>query len=218
MFENLRNAFREAIDNFNKELARDQVPEAVDRLLVGMKNEVADAKVRIRELEDQITRAEAESAREGKDAATAQRRGKMASDIGDAETAEVAQQFVAKHQERKRVLDQKVVALRQELDVRRKEVDEMLAKVKEAQAKRDTLAATAGRSGARESIQAADDLFSELDRMADEIGDEEARARAAEEMDDIDLDDGSGFSEPPRPGVDVDERLAELKRRMGRDD
>jgi phage shock protein A len=218
MFENLRNAFREAIENFNKELARDQVPENVDRLLAGMKSEVADAKVRIRELEDQIARAEAESAREAKDATTAQRRGKMATDIGDAETAEVAQQFVAKHQERQRVLDQKVVALRQELEVRRKEVDEMLAKVKEAQAKRDTLAATAGRSSARDSIRGADDLFSELDRMADEIGDEEARGRAARDLDDLDLDDGSGFDAPPRQEVDVDARLAELKRRMGRQD
>ena len=33
MFENLRNAFREAVENFNKELSRDQVPETVDKLL-----------------------------------------------------------------------------------------------------------------------------------------------------------------------------------------
>ena len=73
MFENLRNAFREALDNFNKELDRDQVPGAVDRLLAGMHDELADAKVRIKELEDQIARADVEAAREKKEAETARR-------------------------------------------------------------------------------------------------------------------------------------------------
>lgn len=218
MFDNLRNAFREAIENFNKELARDQVPETVDRLLLGMRNEVADAKVRIRELEDQLSRARTEAARELKEAETARRRGKMATDIGDAETAGVAMEFAAKHEERQRILEQKAVAMEQELALRSREVEEMLVKVKEAQAKRDSLAATTGRSGARETIGAADDLFSELDRMAEKIGDEDARAEAARDFDDLDLDDLDVGPDPYRPPeVDVDARLEELKRRMGRE-
>jgi phage shock protein A len=218
MFENLRNAFREAVENFNKELARDQVPETVDKLLRGMRNEVADAKVQLRELDDQITRTDAEVEREKSEVATARRRGKMAQDIGDAETAQIAAQYAARHEERQRVLEQKAAAFRQEVVLLKKEVEEMLAKVKEAQSKRDSLAASAGRSGARESLHAADDLFSELDRMADKIGDEDARARAAETMDDIDLGGDYGLDEPPlAPEPDVEERLAELKRRMGRE-
>ena len=217
MFENLRNAFREAVENFNKELARDQVPETVDKLLKGMRDEVADAKVQLRELEDQIARTDAEVAREKSEVETARRRGKMARDIDDAETAEIATQYAARHEERQHVLEQKAVALRQELELRRKEVEEMLEKVKEAQTKRDSLAATAGRSEAHESLRAADDLFAELDRMAEKIGDEDARGRASEALDDLDLG-GDDFDPPPRsPEPDVDERLAELKRRMGQE-
>lgn len=214
MFENLRDAFREAIANFRQELGRDQVPASVDRLLAGMHDEITDAKVRVRELEDMAARAEAEAARERRDADTATRRGTMAREIGDAETAEVAEQFARKHQERVRLVEQKAAALREELAFRRKEIDEMLEKFKDARAKRDSLAATAGRSGTRDSIGAADDLFAELDRMAEKIGDEDARAQAAERFADLDLDLDADASPPPPPRVDFDARLEELKRRM----
>lgn len=216
MFENLRNAFREAVENFNKELSRDQVPETVDRLLAGMRDEVADAKVRIRELEDQVARANLEAEREKQEAATARRRGKMAADIGDTETVQLAEQYAQRHEERQHVLEQKSAALTQELAIRRKEIDEMMAKVKEAQSKRDALSATTGRKDARESIRAADDLFAELDRMAEAIGDEDARAKAAEDFADLDLDADPDLPPPP-PSVDFDARLAELKRRMGQE-
>lgn len=218
MFENLRNAFREAIENFNKELSRDQVPENVDRLLLGMKNEVAEAKVRIRELEDHLARAASEAEREKREAETARRRGKMASEIDDTETATLASEYAARHEERRRVLEQKIAALREEHTLRSREVEEMLAKVKEAQARRDSLGATAGRTGARETLGAADDLFAELDRMAEKIGTEDARAEAARDFDDLELDADYGDAPPPRaPEVDVDARLEELKRRMGRE-
>jgi len=215
MFENLRNAFREAVDNFNKELSRDELPETVDRLLMGMRAEVVDAKALVAELEQHITRAEAQAQREKEGALTARRRGKMATDIGDAETATLANQYAERHEERQQVLEQKAAALRQELTLRRREVDEMMVAMKEAQARKDGLAAQAGRTGARETLGAADDLFSELDRMADKIGDEDARAAAAEDFADLDLDHDPDYAPPPPPELDLDERLQELKRRMG---
>ncbi|NJD18778.1 MAG: hypothetical protein FIA95_05780 [Gemmatimonadetes bacterium] len=217
MFDNLRNAFREAVDNFNKELNRDRIPETVDNLLAGMRAEVVEAQARVRELEAQITRATAEAEREKTEAATARRRGKMAEDIGDAETAKVAGEYASSREERQRVLEQKAEAMRAELAIRSREVEEMLAKLKEAQASRDGLAAGAGRTQARESLHAADDLFSELDRMAEKIGHEDARAQAAEEFADLDLDADPDFAPPPPPEVDLDARLEELKRRMGRE-
>lgn len=42
MFDELRAAFKEAIDNFNTELGRDQISESVDKLLIGMKGEIAE--------------------------------------------------------------------------------------------------------------------------------------------------------------------------------
>lgn len=219
MFENLRNAFREAVENFNKELARDQVPETVDKLLKGMVDEVSDAKVAVQDLESLIARTEAEVRKERDEATTARRRGGMARDIGDEETATVATEYATKHEERARVLEQKGEALKQELKLRKQEVEDMLAKVKEARAKRDSLAATSGRTQARQTLGAADDLFAELDRMAGKIGDEDARADAAEAFDDLDLDGGDDFDEELRrdPELDVDQRLEELKRRMGQD-
>jgi len=120
------------------------------------------------------------------------------------------------------LLEQKAKALKAEFDFRGEEVEEMMAKVKEAQAKRDSLSATAGRSGARETISAADDLFSELDRMAGKIEDEQAEGDAAEAFSNLDLgpeksDYTIDLNEPPRPEPDYDTRLAELKRRMGED-
>ena len=54
MFDNLRRAFREAVDNFKDELGRDEIPEAVSRLLREMKREAADTKAEIRRLDEAI--------------------------------------------------------------------------------------------------------------------------------------------------------------------
>lgn len=215
MFENLRDAFREAIANFKDEMARDQVPGAVDRLLSGMHQEVTDAKTALGDLERQIERTEAEARSAKAEAETCRRREGMAKEIGDDETARVAAEYAQKYEKRKTLMDQKAAALRQELEFRRGEIEDMLSKIKEARAQRDSLTATAGRTGARASMQAADDLFSELDRMAAKIQDDDARADAAMSFDDIELE-GEDF-EPPagaRDEIDFDARLEELKRRM----
>ena len=223
MFDQLRNAFKEALDNFQKELDRDHVPENVDRLLKGMIDEVSDAKVRLKELEDDLARSEREAAAEKKQAQTALRRGEMAEKIGDAETVAIARKFAEKHARRQLVLEQKGQAIREELEIRTTEIQEMMRSIKEARTRRESLSATAGRTGARESLDAADDLFSELDRMAEKIGDDEAKADAARDISDLDLDgpdDGLhvDFDAPTRaPELDVDSKLEELKRRMGRE-
>jgi hypothetical protein len=225
MFEDLRAAFREALDNFNKELKRDQVPETVDRLLVGMKNELADEKAELTKLEGELERALSASQREKDAGATNRRREKMARDIGDEETATLAVQHALKHEAHFTVLEKKAQAIREELDFRRKSVEEMSAQLTEALRKRGALGATAGRSGAREAISDADGLFSELDRMAEKMTGERAGSDAdEEETSPLDLDsaeisdyDVTLDEPPPREELDVDAALAELKRRMGRE-
>ena len=224
MFEDLRAAFREALDNFNKELRRENVSETADRLLIGMKNEIADEKVQVRELESQLERALSQSRREQESGATARRREKMARGIGDEETASIAARHAAKHEGHHALLEKKAAAIREEIEFRKKNVDEMIDKFTEAKHKRDALSATAGRAGARQSFAAADDLFGELDRMADKIEGERRQGEAAEALDDLDLDATDDESDyhvrlddepPPREALDVDAALAELKRRMG---
>ena len=221
MFDELRAAFREALDNFNQELRRDHVPETVDRLLVGMRDEIVDEKAEIAGLEAQLEEARSRAQKEADNAQTCLRREAMAREIGDEQTASLAAEHAAKHEGHRVLLEKKAAAIGEELDFRKRSLTEMMAKFDEARAQRASLTATAGRSEARESLSEADELFSELDRMAAKIEGEDATARAAEILDSIDLDGGSDYhveldDSPPREEeLDVDAALAELKRRMG---
>jgi hypothetical protein len=219
MFEALRQAFKEAIRNFRHELHRDEIPEEVDRLVSGMRSEAADAKARLKELEDGIARARAEASVEAREADTCRRREQMARKIGDEETAKIAAEFAEKHERRKQVLEQKAQALDQELVLRRAEVEDMLAKIREADRSREGLAAAAGRTQAREAVRSGDELFDELDRMADLMGGGPRQRPSADDLlNDLDRElDAKAYDEdltPRSPQPDMDEKLAELKRRM----
>ena len=218
MFDDLRAAFSEALDNFNKELSRDQVSETADKLLVGMKNEIADEKAQVAGLEDQLEKTNAQIRRLTDEASTARRREKMALGIDDKETADLAARYAEKHDSHREVLEKKATALQEELSFRQRTVEEMVAGFHAAKEKRDALTSTTGRSGARESISEADDLFSELDRMAEKIEGNRARGEAAEAFDDLNLDQPSEYhidlEEAPPEELDVDAALEELKRRM----
>ena len=209
MFDKLRDAFREAVSNFKEELSRDEVPETVDRLLWGMKEEAADTQAHVRRLEAEVAAAIRVAEKESGDAATCRRREKMARKIGDEETATVAADFAVKHESRRDVIRAKADALEKEMKLRQSEVAEMLGKIKEAQKDRDQLAATAGRASARDTIRGTGDLFDELDRMAEKITSESAEGRASEEVWEA--------MEDRADDVDFDARLDELKRRMGED-
>lgn len=221
MFEDLRAAFRQAVENFNRELHRDQVPETVDALLKGMQRELVDTRALVSDLESQIDRARKEAAHEAEQAEACRRREEMARRIEDTETADLAAQYGERHRKRHELLEQKVAALDEELAFRRKDAEDMMARLKEARTQREGLTAQSGRASARDSIGEADDLFSELDRMAEKIEGTQREADAAESLDDLDFDGGSDFhvelDDRPAEPPDVDAALAELKRRMGKD-
>jgi phage shock protein A len=221
MFEDLRAAFRQAVENFNRELHRDQAPETMDRLLRGMQRELVDAKTLISELESQVARARGEARHEAGQAEVCRRREEMARRIDNSDTADLAARYAERHAQRQELLEQKVSALGEELAFRRKDAEEMLERIKEARIEREGLTASTGRTRARDTLSEAGDLFSELDRMAEKIEGERHAADAAEELDELDLDRRSDFRvelETPAPEPpDVDAALAELKRRMGKD-
>ena len=222
MFESLLSAFREAVKNFKDELHRDDVPEAVDSLLRGMRVEASEARSRLHGLEDGIRRARAEAAREAGEVETCQRRAKMARAIGDEETARIAAEYATRHERRKQVLELKASALEQEMELLRTDSEEMLVKIRAAEKQRDGLAATFGRAQARDSLGASEDLFDELDRMAERISGIDERDRAAEGLlDELNRElarEGNDSPEVRSSSTDeLDLRLAELKRRMGRE-
>ncbi len=215
MFENLKNAFREAVDNFNRELRREGVTETVDGLLKGMEKETVAAKAGLESLKEQLNVARKRAAAEGREAEVCRRREELARKIGDTETADIAAQFAGKHDNRQRVLSDKAKAIEAEIRLRESEYAEMIQQIRKARANRDSMAATAGRTQARGSINRSDDLFGELDRMADRITGNEDHAGAAEDL----FDDGPEFDETLRRARReevADARLEELKRRMGR--
>ncbi len=219
MFEDLRQAFREALDNFKDELNRDAVPGTVDRLLHGMVQEVTEAKSGLKATEADLAQTRLHVRAEEEHVATTSRRHTLATQIGDQETARIAGEYRERHAKRLEVFRQKEAALEQEVKLLSAEVEEMMAKVKEARSRRDSLTAESGRTQARESIGGeSDDLFDTFKRMEAKIQGEEYSAEAAEEVgravDDlhIDLD-----APPTRDEIDYDAVLAELKRRMGQD-
>ncbi len=214
MFDNLRRAFREAVANFNRELDRDAVPEAVDRLLRGMRREAVDAKAALEALKEQLDDTRRRSGEEARNAGVCERREALAREIGDTDTADVAARYAERHAGRSRVLADKARAIEAEVRLQEAEYAEMLAQIGKARADRDKLAASAGRTRARDSVAGADGLFGELDRMAGRIGESEAAAGAEELFDDARrFDEELGAS---RRREEADARLEELKRRMGR--
>lgn len=206
MFQRLRDAFREAVVNFHEELNRDAPTGTTDRLLSGMRREVAGAEEYLRRLEAEIREAESEAEREAAEVATCRRREAMARRIGDEETARVAVEFATRHERREQVLRAKARALREELEIRTEEAEEMRSSLREA-------AELRGR--AQESVNrpsGSPRLDSDLEQVRERI----SRMDARREVDDLLRD----FDPPSRrePEVDLDARLRELKRRMGEKD
>jgi hypothetical protein len=206
MFQRLRDAFREAVENFHEELGRDAPSGTTDRLLSGMRREVAGAEDYLRRLEAEIREAEAEADREAAEVATCRRRETMARKIADEETARIAADFAARHERREQVLRTKARALRQELEIRTEEADEMRGALREAAELR----------GRTEESRSRSSGSPRLDRDLDEVRERISRMDARREVDDLLRD----FDPPPRrePEVDLEARLRELKRRMGEDD
>ena len=114
---------------------------------------------------------------------------------------------------RSKVLSDKARAVEAEIRLQEAEYNEMLSQIRKARANRARLSASAGRTQARDSLGGGDDLFGELDRMAERIVDGEAAAGAEEALfdDAQDFDDQLGTS---RREEAIDARLEELKRRM----
>lgn len=222
MFENLRDAFLEAVENFKHEVNREEdVPETVDRLFLAMQDELTQTRRLLEGLEKQIADASAEVARDKGEEDTCRRRAEMAKKVGDEETARIAVEYAVRYERRRMVLERKVVALGEEREIRVVEMSEMTERLTEARAKRDTLHAAADEGDVAETARAADDLFEELDRMAGEMDPPVGRSKRSA-MDDLEAEFRELKVDPWAPiqrrtEADYDAALAELKRRMGKE-
>ena len=134
-----------------------------------MEKEAVAAKSGLESLKQELEVTRKRAAAERREAEVCRRREELARNIGDDETAEIAGKFGKKHERRCRVLKEKGDAIQAEVRLRESEFSEMLNQIREARERRSSLEATAGRTRARRSVHAADDLFGELDRMAEKI-------------------------------------------------
>jgi len=147
-----------------------------------MREAVVDAKVAVREIQEAVARTERELSLERQRLADAERRGRLAGEIQDAETVSVADRFAAKHRERLGVLERKLANQREELALAQRELDDMQAQLKTAE--RDRPAMEARRSvqeagDAHAGVDLQDELLkSDMDRAAREA----AAARQLEEL------------------------------------
>ncbi len=213
MFESLRDAFRQAIDNFKTELHRDDVPEAADRLLRAMRRELAVAQETLDTLKAEVSELRREASEEGQHVRTCLRREEMALRIGDEETARLAREYAGRHLRKHDLLIRKAEVASQELDERALEMSEMRSRFRSARARRSALLAEAVRSDVRETLRSADALMAEVDRMEARVADAELELDAAREV-----EESLGGSRAPRagdsPDRDLDRRLDQLKRQL----
>jgi hypothetical protein len=91
-----------------------------------------DAKVGLGAMRDALAASERELARERQHLDDAERRGRLAAGISDAETVEVAERFAARHRERVEVLERKVAVQRDELAIAEREYETMRGEVQAA--------------------------------------------------------------------------------------
>jgi hypothetical protein len=91
----------------------------------GLGEALVEARFGISEMRRALTATEVELQSERKQLADAERRGKLAAAVPDAETVAVAERFAARHRERILVLERKVVVQRDELELAEREVQEM---------------------------------------------------------------------------------------------
>jgi phage shock protein A len=221
MLDDLKTLFSSAWASFLREVGRRDPEDQVAELLGAMRREMVDARANLPVYEEEHRRAGLDLQRERKMLEDTVRRRGMAERIGDAETVRVADEFAARHHDRIRVLEEKVKAAKDEWDLRVRESQDMLRRYKEADANRFALLAEMRRAGARETIGgtgnggATDDAFRTFDRTADDIDSRSAYDDALREL----TEDMEGGTPPPqRPSAsDVDDKLRELKRRMGRE-
>lgn len=216
MFDELQRIFRNSMGAFRAELHRREPEDQVVDLLSAMRKEWVAARAELPRLEETLTRTREELAREREQLAQCERRGAAARGIGDEETVRVAEQFAARHRERIAVLERKAEATEAERALLLRDVEQMKERYQHAEANRFSLLSEirARQSRERRDQLAGDAVRSEdeFDRMAERVADEGALADAMAEVAD------PGPPPPPRPDpAAVEQRLQELKRRMGRE-
>ena len=131
VFDEFKRAWRQTVDNFWREL---NAPEA-DGDGRGVYREVASVRNQLEELDVALGRARQRRAEEVEQVEACARRERLARKIGDLETARVAADYRARHQERADVLGRKLEALEAERRLCARDLEEMERALQEGRVK-----------------------------------------------------------------------------------
>jgi hypothetical protein len=214
MFEDLQKLFRESLAAFRAELGKREPVDEVAELLSSMRRELVAAKANLPELDADTERVRLELARDRVELEQCERRGLLAEKIGDVETVNVAREWAERLRERVRVLEQKHAASIAEREMRGREVVEMQTRYRTAETNRFQMVDALVRDRSR---QRRDRLGQETGGSFDDFSRMEEKINGAATVDEILREMDAPESAPDRaePALDVEERLRELKRRMG---
>jgi hypothetical protein len=91
---------------------------------------LVEAKVAVAAMQDSLAATGRHLASERKQLEDAERRGRLAAQIPDPETVQVAEQFASRHRERVTVLEKKLAVQQDELALTQREVEQMTAELK----------------------------------------------------------------------------------------
>lgn len=94
---------------------------------VALREALLEAKVGVSTMRSALAATEAELAQERRRLADAERRGRLAADLPDAETVHLAEQYAHRHRERIALLERKLSVQRDELMMAEREVNGILA-------------------------------------------------------------------------------------------
>jgi hypothetical protein len=190
VFEHIREALRDLWRGSS-------TPEERRDALHQMRETLVRARLGLDDLRAGISATRVQLGAANQELATVRRRKALAAGINDAETVTVAERFERQYAEKVDVLERKLSAQEAELQLVEREVEEMTAEFKAAHAGVGSSPLSGG-AAARAAMAEADAAAGNdegLRQDLDALGREQARAARE---------------------ADADERLAELKRRMGR--
>ncbi|HJR17529.1 MAG TPA: hypothetical protein VJ808_11800 [Gemmatimonadales bacterium] len=152
-----------------EKLFRDHSRSDPRAYMAGLREALLEAKTGVSTMQSALAATERELTGERRQLADAERRGRLAAEVSDAETIAVAERFAVRHRERIAVLERKLIVQRDELALARREVEDMLGQYR------------TGRWGAEaDSIRAAwrDIEAAGGDRPATAMDDERLRTEA----------------------------------------
>ena len=163
----------------------------------GLRDAVVEAKAAVSQMRDLLAASERDLATERRQLEDAERRGRLAADIADTETATVAERFAARHRERVGVLERKIAVQREELELAGRELEEMMTEFRAVQHGRSPRSAPTASERAWRDIEAAGGSRPETDLEGDLL-----KARADQRLHE----------------AAVEAQLAHLKKKLGKNE